>query len=164
MVDELNTEDQRLYKNKGFWNNSVFLISSIIGTFYFPPMFFLHLVMILARVERLGTVLQAAVYNWKSLGYMAILGFVFVYIFNTVTWSNYMKDVYTPEDDVADMCDSILGCVTTLHLAGAIGESEGFDLLRFSYDMISFIFFDIMFGSIVSGLMLDAFASLREEQ
>ena len=36
---------------------------------------------------------------------MAALGFVFTYIFNTVTWSNYMKDVYTPEDDVGDMCD-----------------------------------------------------------
>lgn len=29
--------------------------------------------------------------------------------------------------------------------------------------MISMIFFDILFGNIVSGLMLDAFASLREE-
>ena len=50
MVDELNTEEQRLYKNKGFWNNGVFLGASIIGTFYFPQMFFLHLIMILARV------------------------------------------------------------------------------------------------------------------
>ena len=37
-------------------------------------------------------------------------------------------------------------------------------MVRYSYDMISFIFFEIMFGSIVSSLMLDAFSSLREEQ
>ena len=36
--------------------------------------------------------------------------------------------------------------------------------MRFGYDMVYFIFFDIMFGSIVSGLMLDAFSTLREEQ
>lgn len=35
--------------------------------------------------------------------------------------------------------------------------------MRFSYDIIYFIFFDMMFGNIVSGLMLDAFGSLREE-
>ena len=75
-----------------------------------------------------------------------------------------MKDVYTPEDDVADMCDKVVGCVTELYIAGVVGESEGFELVRFSYDMISFIFFQIMFGSIVSSLMLDAFASLRQEQ
>ena len=62
------------------------------------------------------------------------------------------------------MCDAVVDCVTTLYIAGVVGESEGFDLTRFSYDMISFIFFDIMFGSIVSSLMLDAFGSLREEQ
>ena len=41
---------------------------------------------------------------------------------------------------------------------------EGFEMVRFSYDMVYFIFFEIMFGSIVSSLMLDAFSSLREEQ
>ena len=29
--------------------------------------------------------------------------------------------------------------------------------------MVYFIFFEMMFGNIVSGLMLDAFSSLREE-
>jgi len=62
------------------------------------------------------------------------------------------------------MCDKVVDCVTSLYIAGVVGESEGFELTRFSYDMISFIFFDIMFGSIVSSLMLDAFGSLREEQ
>lgn len=30
---------------------------------------------------------------------MAALGFVFTYIFNTVTFSNYMKDMYTGSED-----------------------------------------------------------------
>ena len=106
--------------------------------------------------------MQAAVYNYKSLLWMYFLAFVFNYIFNTVTFSNYMRDVYSPSDHTADMCDDIVGCVSQLYVSGVIGGMEEFEVLRFSYDMIFFIFFDIMFGSIVSGIMLDAFASLRE--
>ena len=95
---------------------------------------------------------------------MAALGFVFTYIFNTVTFSNYMKDMYTGKEDPSEMCDEVIGCVTTLYIAGVVGESAEFEMVRYSYDMISFIFFEIMFGSIVSSLMLDAFSSLREEQ
>lgn len=75
-------------------------MASVIGTFYFPPMFFLHLILILARVEKLGTILKAAVFNYKSLMYMYALGFVFTYIFSTVTFSNYMKNVYSSSDSV----------------------------------------------------------------
>lgn len=35
--------------------------------------------------------------------------------------------------------------------------------MRFTYDIIYITFFDMLFGNIVSGLMLDAFSSLREE-
>ena len=163
--EELSTEDQRLYKNSTFWNHLVFLSASVIGTFYFPPMFFLHLIIIIARIEKLGTILKAAVYNIKSLLYMAALGFVFTYIFSTVTFSNYMKDLYSTDTEPAEMCDKVVDCVTSLYIGGVVGEGgEEFELTRFSYDMISFIFWDIMFGSIVSSLMLDAFGSLREEQ
>lgn len=80
-------------------------MASVIGTFYFPPMFFLHLMIIIARVEKLGTILRAAVFNYKSLMFMYALGFVFTYIFSTVTFSNYVKNVYSPDDSVDDMCD-----------------------------------------------------------
>jgi hypothetical protein len=40
---------------------------------------------------------------------------------------------------------------------------EEFEIIRFIYDIIYLIFFDMMFSNIVSGLMLDAFSSLREE-
>ena len=119
--DEMQTEDQRIYKNVQLWKNGVFLLASVIGTFYFPPMFFLHLILILARVEKLGTILKAAVFNYKSLMYMYALGFVFTYIFSTVTFSNYMKNVYSSGDNVEDMCDEVIGCVAQLTVSGAIG-------------------------------------------
>ena len=109
---EMIPEGGGLLANPTVWNHGVFLMASFIGTFYFPPLFFLHLIIIFARIEKLGTILKAAVYNYKSLLYMACLGFVFTYIFNTVTFSNYMKDIYTGNEDPSEMCDEVLGCVT----------------------------------------------------
>ena len=39
---------------------------------------------------------------------------------------------------------------------------EQFEIMRFIYDIIYFTFFEMLFGNIVSGLMIDAFSSLRE--
>jgi hypothetical protein len=139
-------------------------MASIIGTFYFPPMFFLHLIIIFARNDKLGTILVSAVYNMKSLIFISGLGVVFTVVFCTVTFSNYMKNVYSANDDPADMCDGVMNCVSQLYVSGAIGETmEEFEIIRFLYDIIYLIFFDMLFSNIVSGLMLDAFSSLREE-
>ena len=90
------------------------------------------------------------------------MGVVFVLIFCTVTFSNYMKNVYEEETD--EMCDSMLSCIMALYVSGAIGETmDKFEIIRFGYDMIYGIFFGLLFGNIVSGLILDAFAKLRED-
>jgi inositol 1,4,5-triphosphate receptor type 1/inositol 1,4,5-triphosphate receptor type 3 len=126
-------------------------------------MFFLHLIDILAQIEKLGTILYSAIYNAKSLVLVSVMGIFFTIIFCTVTFSNYMKNVYSSSDSVEDMCDGVMDCVTQLYVSGAIGETmEEFEILRFTYDIIYITFFDMLFGNIVSGLMLDAFSSLRE--
>lgn len=92
------------------------------------------------------------------------MGVVFTIVFCTVTFSNYMKNVYSPSSDPSEMCDGVLNCVSQLYVSGAIGETmEEFEIIRFIYDIIYITFFDTMFSNIVSGLMLDAFSSLREE-
>jgi hypothetical protein len=40
---------------------------------------------------------------------------------------------------------------------------ETFEIGRFTYDMIYGTFFGMLFGNIVQGIMLDAFAGLREK-
>lgn len=49
------------------------------------------------------------------------MGVFFTFIFCTVTFSNYMKDIYSAADDIEDMCDGVLACVTQLYVGGAIG-------------------------------------------
>ena len=39
---------------------------------------------------------------------------------------------------------------------------ESFEIGRFTYDMIYLTFFGLLFGNIVQGIMLDAFANLRQ--
>jgi hypothetical protein len=71
--------------------------------------------------EKLGAILESAVFNLKSLVFISIMGVVFTIVFCTVTFSNYMKNVYTPKDDPASMCDGMLNCVSQLYVSGAIG-------------------------------------------
>lgn len=90
------------------------------------------------------------------------MGVVFVFVFCTVTFSNYMKNVYAEGEGVDEMCDDVLDCVMSLYVSGAIAETmEEFELSRFTYDMIYGTFFGMLFGNIVQGIMLDAFAGLR---
>lgn len=91
------------------------------------------------------------------------MGVVFTFIFCTVTFSNYQKNIYDTESAEEEMCQSMMDCIFKLFVSGAIGESmEGFEIVRYSYDMVYFIFFEILFGNIISGIMLDSFGALRE--
>ena len=85
------------------------------------------------------------------------MGVVFVVIFCTVTFSNYMKNVYE-DASLNEMCDGMVGCILDLYVSGTIVETmDKFEISRFTYDMIYIIFFGLLFGNIVSGIILDAF-------
>jgi len=81
----------------------------------------------------------------------------------TVTFSNYMKNVYSSDEEEEKMCQTMIDCILQLFVSGAIGETmEEFEMVRFIYDMIYVTFFGMLFGNIISGIMLDSFAELRE--
>jgi hypothetical protein len=121
IMEEVGSEDQKIYKNLQLWRNMVFLLSSIIGTFYFPPLFFLHLIDIFAQVPTLGPILYCVLVNIKSLLLVSAMGIVFSFIFCTVTFSNYVKDIYSAADEIDDMCDNVWQCVVQLYISGTIG-------------------------------------------
>lgn len=51
------------------------------------------------------------------------MGIFFSFIFCTVTFSNYMKDIYSAADEIEDMCDNVSRCVIQLYISGSIGET-----------------------------------------
>lgn len=51
----------------------------------------------------------------------------------------------------------------TLTTSGVVGESMSkWDPVKFILDMIYFVFFGLLFTNIVSGIMIDTFAELRD--
>jgi hypothetical protein len=56
----------------------------------------------------------------KPLLYVSLMGVAFVTVFSTVTFSNYMKDVYTDTKDVEEMCNNTISCILALFVSGAI--------------------------------------------
>ncbi len=57
----------------------------------------------------------------------------------------------------------MIECILSLYISGVIGGGMSeFKLIRFTYDIIYFIFFGLLFGNIVSGIMIDTFAELRD--
>lgn len=51
------------------------------------------------------------------------MGVVFTFVFCTVTFSNYQKNIYSVDDSPDDMCQSMLECILQLFVSGAIGET-----------------------------------------
>lgn len=63
------------------------------------------------------------------------------------------------------MCTTVSSCIMDLYVAGVISETTGaFESQRFFYDLIYITFFGLLFGNIVSGIILGAFAILREKK
>jgi hypothetical protein len=59
------------------------------------------------------------------------------------------------------MCTGPFSCILALFVSGAIGETMSkFEIVRFTFDLIYAIFFGLLFGNIISTLMLDAFGEL----
>lgn len=72
----------------------MYILFAFIGTFFSPMFFFLHIIDIFCYVPDLGNIFRAIAINIESLLYVSGMGVAFTFIFCTVTFSNYMKDVY----------------------------------------------------------------------
>jgi hypothetical protein len=51
------------------------------------------------------------------------MGIVFTFVFCTVTFSNYQKNVYSGDESTDEMCQSMIECIMQLFVSGAIGET-----------------------------------------
>jgi hypothetical protein len=64
-----------------------------------------------------------------------------------------------------DVCTNWVDCILDLYISGTINSSSiDFQTSKFILDLVYFIFFGLLFGNIVSGLMTDTFKELRSQQ
>jgi len=93
----------KIYSSVDFYRLVLYVGVSFLGTFFHPPLFFIHIIDIFCNNPDLGNIFAAIAISIKSILYVSALGIAFVFIFCTVTFSNYMKDVYA-ETDQSEMC------------------------------------------------------------
>lgn len=96
---------------------------SFIGAFFFPPLYFIHIMDILCYHPEIGNIFKAIGLKFSELLYVSFMGVVFAFVFCTVTFSNYQKNVYSSGDSEEDLCQTMMECILTLNVSGAIGES-----------------------------------------
>ena len=154
-----------LYKDPQAIQIMVVIFVSILGTFYEPYLFTIHFLEIFSMIDVLKDIFAAIAVSIKEIAIVSMMGVAFMFIFCLISFSNYMKDVYKEDESVDEMCNSVSSCILDLYVSGVIGETTGkFDFVRFAYDMVYMVFFGLLFGNIISGIMLGAFGTLREKK
>lgn len=78
---------------------------------------------IFCYIEEIGDIFKAIGMNIKELGYVSFMGVIFTFVFCTVTFSNYQKNVYSGDENPDEMCQEMLDCIFQLFVSGAIGET-----------------------------------------
>lgn len=140
-----------------------YLLTSFFGTFRSQTIYLCYILFFFMENDTLSNVFNAIVYNLPQLASVGSLGIVFVYVFCLVFYETYALEMMSAAEESS--CDSILGCILDLYVSGTIGGSvESFQIVRFGTDLIYFIFFGLLFGNIVSGIMIDTFAALRTQR
>ena len=77
----------------------MFVAVSLIATFIYPPLIFIHMIDRVCNLEELGNIFQAIGLVVKELFIVSVMGVAFVLVFNSITFSNYVKDIYGDTKD-----------------------------------------------------------------
>lgn len=85
---------QNLHKNPQFMQLAVFILVSVLGTFYQPYLFSLHILDLFSMIDVLKDIFAAIAISLPPLATVSMMGVAFVMIFCSVTFSNYVRDVY----------------------------------------------------------------------
>ena len=123
----------------------------------------LHLFDFFVGISQLTNIFKAVIDNINQLLLLSAFAGCFIMVFNVVSLNIYTPVIY--EDDIPEgACEQVLGCVIDVYTSGAIGDDM--DQIypdRFIFDTIYFIFMEILFANLISGIMIDGFTALKEE-
>jgi hypothetical protein len=119
---------------------------------------------ILSRNKTLKNVIQAITLNMKQLFYVSLLILVFVYVFNMISieFDLYLPYIYEAEEE---KCEVLSDCIMSLYTSGIVGtKDQDLRLGRYFTDLIYIVIMELLFSNIVSGIMIDTFAQLRDHR
>jgi hypothetical protein len=146
----------------GFLSILIFLLASLMGAFVGVEWYVIHLFDYFVGISLLTNVFKAVIDNIGELSLLSAFAGCFILVFNIVSLNTYTPVIF--EDDIPEeVCEDVIDCVLTVYTSGAIGDDMD-DLYggRFFFDTIYFIFMEILFSNLVSGIMIDGFGGLKE--
>lgn len=82
----------------GFNSFSLFLLGSLLGTFYGVEWFSLHIFDLFTSISLLTNVFKAILNNLKILTIFSLLATAFIVVFNILSFKTYASVIY--EDDI----------------------------------------------------------------
>lgn len=112
------TSHKELYKNGQAIQIAVFILVSVLGTLWKPYILSIHILDLFSMIDVLKDIFAAIALTLEPLAMVSIMGGAFVMIFCSVTFSNYMPDVYAEPTD--EMCTTVYSCIMDLYIAGVI--------------------------------------------
>ena len=146
----------------GFISLAVFVTASFLGNFYGVEWFTIHIFDVFVSIPLLTNVFKAIFNNIKILMILSLLATAFILVFNVLSFSTYSSVIYE-EDIPEESCETIMGWVLELYTSGAIGDDmDSLVVGRFIFDILYVVFMELIFQSLVGGIMIDAFSELSE--
>ena len=150
---------------------TLYLISSIIGIFFYP-IYCIHLLDIVARSPILKNVLRAVTEHASSLLLTALLAIVIVYMYSIISFYGF-RDSYNVD---GLECSTIFKCwVSNLNYGLRSGGGIGDVLVtidpdtpdfgwRVLFDLTFFIIIIVIFINLIFGIIIDTFSELRNDR
>ncbi|XP_053402419.1 inositol 1,4,5-trisphosphate receptor type 1-like isoform X7 [Mercenaria mercenaria] len=149
----------------------LFLAMSAAGTQFHGYFFAFHLLNIVNNNQLLSGVIKAVTQNGVSLLWVAILGFIVIYIYSLVGFS-LLRAYFAPGDYL--YCSTLWQCTVTVIRYGLIGDmfeqvKQGESERTFAtfwpivlYHVSFFIFITTIGLNIIFGIIVDTFSELRD--
>ena len=141
---------------------------------YFYP---ISLLFILERSDILRRVLLAVTKNGKSLIFVAILGFIVIYIFSVIGFALFYQQAQStvePDSQNYVFCRTLYECFISIGRWGLVEtvavifpqRTMNFvgEIDRIIYDLLFFIIITVIGLNIVFGIIVDTFSELRDEK
>ena len=152
----------------------IFLVISMMGVVFDPRWLAFNIFYLFTKLDVLKNIFSALAKNFKQMLAVCLFGGAFVFVFALITLNSYLNAIYENEEIDIDIskeghhCISLTSCIVSLYTQQIIGEASpessknGYS--RFIYDILFIGFFSIFFNNIVSGIMIDKFAELRDRK
>lgn len=148
-----------------FYGLLLFMIGSVLGTFYSIEWFSILIINIMMQhMDVLKNMIKSITTKMNILGMLSLLGASFIAIFSIFAINSYVDTLYESELP-KEHCESVIDCIVELYIKEQINsEMESFEVSRFFFDILYVIFMDLLFGNIVGGVLIDTFTELRQKK